>query len=123
MRTRGRAKEEVHAWDDDIAFNASGRKLIGLTCSGAPSWIRFGAGASGGCELTGSAISEGGIPISVYVAEISTSIGSYSNSAALRLEPRGLFPLLAVLLLEEPPLGGVGDCEPETEATGDGSRG
>ena len=30
---------------------------------------------------------------------------------------------MAVLLLEEPPLGGVGDCEAGAEATAEGKRG
>ena len=51
--------------------------------------------------MIGSATSEGR---SQHVAGTSSSIGSSTNSAGFRLDPRGLLPLLTVLLLGEPPL-------------------
>jgi hypothetical protein len=30
MRTRGEEEEEVHAWEDDIAFIAGGTNVMGL---------------------------------------------------------------------------------------------
>ena len=69
--------------------------------------------------MIGSANSLGGTPIT----RMSLSIGSTTNSSAFPLDPRGLLPLVAVLLLEEPPLEGVGESEPRTDAAGEGRRG
>ena len=61
--------------------------------------------------------------MSLAIAGISSSIGSSFNSVALRLDPRSLLLVVTVLLLEESPLGGVGDYEAGTDAVGEGRRG
>ena len=116
IRTQGEAEEEVYAWDEDIAFIAGGTNLIGF---GA----RFGAGSRGRWELIGSRSSAGRTPISLPFAQISSSIGSSTNLAAFRLDPRGLPPLVAVLLLEEHLIGYMGDSEPGTDVAEEGMRG
>ena len=68
--------------------------------------------------MIGWARSLGGTP----VTGMSSSIGSSTNSSAFRLDPRGLLPLVAVLLLEEPPLGGVRESKPGTDAAGEDRR-
>ena len=55
-------------------------------------------------------------------ARIFSSISSSANSAAFRLDPRGL-PLVSVLFGEEPPEGGVGDYESRSDASGNGRIG
>ena len=57
------------------------------------------------------------------VERFSSCVGSSTNSAAFRLDARGLLALDAVLLREEPPLGGVRDSDSGTDAEGEGNRG
>ena len=73
--------------------------------------------------MIGSASSVGGTPISVNVTHISSSIGSSTNSAAFRLDPRSLLPIVADLLMGKLPLQGVEDCEAGTEVAKNGRKG